>query len=346
MIVDAESAASVRRGQRLIRMVSELHRLGYQRLRIMPYEYPVAWRLVIGPVDGFSQSNGAYWEGEADGCAHYSSAQRAGYFGWPDAHSDNARQLAEKFIARFPAICDAGAGRDWPYSGWLSELVGVLESSQALPVAMAEFLTPPPNEMRSLILRAYGGDGGDREFALPPPGLADAPLMRDISPSSPPAYLASRGQDGGKDLRTFAAVASLVGVAMSVGAQIFFARDEDVGHELLDPAADALAGLDPDFLVDRQWCCSERMGKAVTTAFDLPPDFAEPGLRSILLFGLEHISLAVRDILALTQDNADWDGGTLPLLVELQSFAVSALMGTASVLYPGRTLSSFVRTPK
>src|SRR5262249_55747056 len=54
------SHAWIRRSQRVIRMVSELHRLGYQRLRIMPYEHPSAWRVTIASVTRFSRLNGAF----------------------------------------------------------------------------------------------------------------------------------------------------------------------------------------------------------------------------------------------------------------------------------------------
>lgn len=124
----------VRRGQRLIRMVSELHRLGYQQLRIMPYMHPLAWRLAIGPRDVFSPKNGAVLKENFWDVPIYTSADGANYFGWKDAAGDNARQLAEKFIERFPAIAERGKGRDWAYAGWLAELVGLLEGGDYLPI--------------------------------------------------------------------------------------------------------------------------------------------------------------------------------------------------------------------
>jgi hypothetical protein len=52
-------------GIRLLKMMVELHRRGLQRLRIFPYEYPLAWRLEIGPSSFFSTRNGAYVCGDA-----------------------------------------------------------------------------------------------------------------------------------------------------------------------------------------------------------------------------------------------------------------------------------------
>jgi hypothetical protein len=113
----------VRRGQRVIRMVSELHRMGYQYLRIMPYEHPMAWRLAVGPKDCFSLQNGASLKDNSwEGVAIYSSAGGGNYyFDWQDAKGDNARTLAEKFLLRFPDVAKRGVGQDWSYAGWLSE---------------------------------------------------------------------------------------------------------------------------------------------------------------------------------------------------------------------------------
>ncbi|WP_156376881.1 MULTISPECIES: hypothetical protein [unclassified Brevundimonas] len=173
-----EFQASVRRTQRVIRMVSDLHRLGYQRLRVMPYIYPLAWRVAIGPADLFSERNGAWMEHTTDDvCAAYSSASSNRYFGWTDARSDNARQLADKFIKRFPGVCAAGYGRDWAYAGWLCELLGALERENALPFVMEEYAAVPPEQLDHLPLRRMG-DMRDLEFPLPPaPNLSGAVLI-------------------------------------------------------------------------------------------------------------------------------------------------------------------------
>lgn len=169
--MNERTAAAVRRGQRVIRMVSELHRLGYQRLRIMPYFYPLAWRLVIAPEDLFSQRNGAWMENDqTDLCARYSSADETSYYQWPDAATDNARQLADKFIVRFPALCEAGQGRDWEYSGWLSELLGVMERESALPFVVQEYFQTGPTELTELPLQRSSGHLS--AFSLPPPPLS------------------------------------------------------------------------------------------------------------------------------------------------------------------------------
>jgi hypothetical protein len=163
----------VRRTLRVIRMVSELHRMGYQQVRFMPHEYPLAFRIAIGPASLFSSGNGAELRDFAETLhIQYSSASETAYFDWTDARSDNARQLAEKFAARFPAICLAGKGRDWAYAGWLLELIGVLEATPgALPLVMDEY-SYSPDRLRSMPFRIYSGLGNrdiSDAFPLPPP---------------------------------------------------------------------------------------------------------------------------------------------------------------------------------
>lgn len=150
----------VRRSQRVIRMVGELHRMGYQHLRIAPYMHPLAWRLAVGPLDQFTGASGAALTDEArDGLPIYSAADGgASYFDWPDAHGDDARALAEKFALRFPEVAARGRGRDWAYAGWISELVGFLEGGDLLPVTSWVCMKGTPDDLRYLPIWKIGGD--------------------------------------------------------------------------------------------------------------------------------------------------------------------------------------------
>lgn len=163
----------VRRTLRVIRMVSELHRMGFQRVRFMPHQYPLAFRIAIGPSTLFLGRNAASMTAFPDALhVQYSSASETQYFDWPDAKTDTARDLAEKFAQRFAPICDAGRGRDWAYAGWLLELIGELERTPgALPLVMDEFIFHP-NDLRFMPFRVYDGKGNrdiGNAFPLPPP---------------------------------------------------------------------------------------------------------------------------------------------------------------------------------
>jgi hypothetical protein len=165
----------IRRSQRVFRMVSELHRMGLQKLRLMPFEYPLAYRVYVGPAAIFSSRNGANIALDLDPTyAAYSSASGNSYFEWTDSESDNARQLAEKFLVRFPTLASKGKGRDWAYAGWLAELLSVFETYPSrLPIVQAEWMSPSGDDLSAIPLRFYGSSessdgGGEMTFPLPP----------------------------------------------------------------------------------------------------------------------------------------------------------------------------------
>lgn len=172
-------ADGVSAGVRLIKMLVELHRRGYQRLRICPYEH-MAWRLEFGPASFFSHRNGAYKPyhpfQNADGTvedATYTGASGFRYFGWNGLEAYDAEKLAGVFVTRFPGICAASEGRDWEYVGWLSELSGHASRSRQLPFVVAEYFEPGPEELTYVPLRNYESGGDIGQFPLPPSARQD-----------------------------------------------------------------------------------------------------------------------------------------------------------------------------
>lgn len=159
---------------RILRMVSELHRMGYQRLRVMPYEGPTSYRVWIAPAQAFSKVNGAVAGNHEAEHACYFAPTEDGYFGWDDAKGDDARALAEKFLQRFSRLCELGEGSDWAYAGWLADLLAALERHpDRLPwIDGTDFTDIDPESMTHLPLRrmAEGGSkvAADIAFPLPP----------------------------------------------------------------------------------------------------------------------------------------------------------------------------------
>jgi hypothetical protein len=149
--------------RRLLLMVRELHLLGYQRLRIAPRISPsgMHWRCSVTPVTNIRREHGARLR-EWDGAAHYTSPNRAAYFGWTDAAEDSPRQLAEKFLARFPALVEAGRGADKPYADWYAEMLRATEPN-GLPYACADWELPADR-------LPVGGTTAADFVPLPPPG--------------------------------------------------------------------------------------------------------------------------------------------------------------------------------
>ena len=103
--------------------VLELHLRGFQRLRIEPAISPSGrhWRCAVAPAQLFSERHGARlrYEGwDSPLVARYSTAEQERFFEWRDVRSTTTPSgLANRFVARFGEIADAGRGSDWAYSG-------------------------------------------------------------------------------------------------------------------------------------------------------------------------------------------------------------------------------------
>ena len=160
---------------RVIRMVSELHRMGFQRLRLMPYESPTGYNVWIAAAPAFSMVNPIYCEDMEAPHACYHASSHDHYFDWDCAAGWDARQLADNFVKTFDRLCQLGRGSDWVYAGWLADLLARLEAHpDKLPhVDLTDFVDVLPTEKLALPLRRVPGAGpeitpGDILFPLPP----------------------------------------------------------------------------------------------------------------------------------------------------------------------------------
>ncbi len=157
---------------RVLRMVHELHKLGYQGLRIEPALAPSGgnWRCGVSHVGDVRRDRGARFVDGARDVARYTTGQDNVYFGWKDATGDSVKQLAQKFLERFPEICEKARLRDWEYAGWYVEMLGFAERGE-MPVALADWeCEPDPRFIETL-----GSPEGLR-LPAPPPGRAGLPL--------------------------------------------------------------------------------------------------------------------------------------------------------------------------
>ena len=113
-------------------MVGELHKRGYQRLRVVPAMSGsgMHWRCHITPVSNVLRTHGAHlakWDYEGGLIATYTTGAVNEFFEWPDRKTATARELADTFLERFPLLCEAGRGSDWDYAGWFVEMLGLAE---------------------------------------------------------------------------------------------------------------------------------------------------------------------------------------------------------------------------
>lgn len=112
MNTDTAEYQMFRTARNVLEMVGELHTMEYEGLRIYAglSASGIHWRIEIG-VDRFPEK------------ARYSTAQGAEYFGWDDAHSDTPKELAQKFLLRFPAIARAAKKKARKYREWYSTML-------------------------------------------------------------------------------------------------------------------------------------------------------------------------------------------------------------------------------
>ncbi|MDE0060423.1 MAG: hypothetical protein OXI22_19760 [Defluviicoccus sp.] len=154
-VVDFESSERVRRSlghvRRLLATIHELHKLGYQGVRISPGRSPSGahWRCAVAAAPNFRRDG---WSLVSDSCAvHYSSADGPRFFGWDDAPGKRPSHLARMFVERFPRLASDSIGMDYPYAGWFAAALGAVEHGR-LPVFYADYklnlsgldMPPPP----------------------------------------------------------------------------------------------------------------------------------------------------------------------------------------------------------
>src|SRR5207248_2086989 len=103
--------------------------------------------------------------------ALYTTADGNAYFGWKDAGDDDARQLAVKFVERFPAIAAESKGSDWVFVGWYASMLGWAEAGHLPQVEFPglETFDPPPSGVpidgyieNSPLKLPPGGDAAER----------------------------------------------------------------------------------------------------------------------------------------------------------------------------------------
>ncbi len=139
---------ATRRACRVLAMVHELHKAGYQQLRIGAGMSPAGthWRCYITSADNIANDG---WQvlNEDGEVVRYSTGDADHYFGFADGSGKSARELAVMFIDRFPELVRHSLGHDREYVGWYVAMLGAAERGR-LPIFFADHeLAPIPEEM-------------------------------------------------------------------------------------------------------------------------------------------------------------------------------------------------------
>jgi hypothetical protein len=166
---------------RVFLMLAELHRRGYEQLRIVPGMSPsgMHYRCGITPALNVASDHGALAI-DTNLVANQTSANGDRLFNWEDAGEASIGELARMFIRRFPHLAKLGRAPDANYARWFDS---ALEHARrgAFPIAYDDGYFERPNPMpgqRSLpTLGAY-----DSDLAMPPPGLSTSAVFHGTSP--------------------------------------------------------------------------------------------------------------------------------------------------------------------
>jgi hypothetical protein len=159
--------------RRVLLMVRELHRMGFQQLRAPAYMYPLAWRCPVVPAAWTLREHGGVYEQPPDKVMNllglgslrstYSSAEGQGLFGWQDCVFATPAELARRFVRERPALALAGWGADPKYAAWLESALQ-LTAPCGMYYAFAEYQDETD--------RLYTANCAAESVPLPPPGLA------------------------------------------------------------------------------------------------------------------------------------------------------------------------------
>ena len=122
---DRQPEVAIRRLIRIVSMLSEPHKGGFQRLRAMPHLSPsgLYWRYLIALTTAFHSNHGALVSqsaleriaedspsSEKVASASWTTGMENKPFDWHDAGHDGAREMAARFVQRFPRFALLGEG--------------------------------------------------------------------------------------------------------------------------------------------------------------------------------------------------------------------------------------------
>jgi len=156
---DKDQQKQIALARKVLLMVEELHRMGYQELRIFPSltNNMFPWICKIYPSSS-SSSLDKEWP-----C--YSTSDEDKYFGWSSLHELTPQDMALLFLRTFPTHCKFGKRSDWAYAGWFQEMVRVTSPGHLPFVAEV-------NDDQVEIMNSWNGGKNEWIPTPPPPCLA------------------------------------------------------------------------------------------------------------------------------------------------------------------------------
>jgi hypothetical protein len=163
---------------RVFLMLEELHRRGYEQLRLVPgmSSSGLAYRSSISPAVNVSVTNGALAVDHELVAAH-TSANGDALFQWADAAESSIAELARMFIRRYPKLAKLGRAPDPSYVSWFKTAAEFARRGD-FPIA---YDSESLGRIIRLENRCYLPTLGNsiEHLPMPPSGLRSEPLGLD-----------------------------------------------------------------------------------------------------------------------------------------------------------------------
>lgn len=152
------------RHRQILLVVAELHRRGFQRVRIVPSlgAEGCYWQCKIVPAAAMASDDGNVLIDENFPTAAYPGDFDSEYYWWDGILEQSPDLITDQFVERFPGLMSWGTGRDWAYAGWYQEMMRATQPD-AVPLIVDSF------DGFSKCLVAVGGRTIE-ELMSPPPG--------------------------------------------------------------------------------------------------------------------------------------------------------------------------------
>jgi hypothetical protein len=178
--------------RRILLMLQELHRMGFEKLRAPAYDYPLGWRCPIIPAawthknqmgifDRKPSHHGGTFEDPEFGDlleteVHslrytYYGASKQQPFGWQDMVFATPLELAARFLQAFPEIAVCGWGPDLEYAQWFGRMLEMTYPHGVITAFYADEYGAYPDKGISDVLHTHFT--AVESVPLPPEGFAD-----------------------------------------------------------------------------------------------------------------------------------------------------------------------------
>ncbi len=166
---------------RVYSMLEELHRRGYEQLRIIPgmNSSGCHYRSSITYARNVYADHGAL-SVDFDLLAHNTTGNDANLFEWRDAPGANISKLADYFVERFRDIAERGFGADKEYVYWFKGTVCYARQG-AFPIAYSDSIYYGPGGMPAP--RLLQSTKANVRLPIPPPGFHPKHLFKQNIPA-------------------------------------------------------------------------------------------------------------------------------------------------------------------